>query len=271
MSAPPKDTVERWAWDFVHSTVLDEKLSPPTPPSAWAEVPQHWQVSEPGRPPELVPRQGRKKPQRPGGLRDAAKRAEVLHTFLHHELQAAELMAWAILTFPQTPEAFRRGLLNICRDELRHMQLYSEHLVTLGCPFGTHPIKDWFWQRVPEQDMSPAHFVARLGIAFEGGNLDHGARFTEYFKAAGDLRAAAIQEQITQEEVAHTAFGLHWFRVFTGGEVGFDAWRSHLPAVISPIMARGIPLNWEARRRAGFSESFLESLAGWSPADHGQP
>jgi hypothetical protein len=61
---------------------------------------------------------------------------------------------------------------------------------------------------VPGASTTAADFVARMGIGFEGGNLDHGARFTEAFEAAGDPRAAAIQAQICEEEVAHTAFAL---------------------------------------------------------------
>lgn len=268
MSAPlpPEGTVERWAWDYVTSTVLELKLAPPAPPSTWASPPQRWLLTGPGRPKELVQRTERKKAARPGALKDSAKRAEVLHTFLHHELQAAELMAWAILAFPQTPEPFRRGLLGICRDELRHMALYRAHLETLGHPFGTLPIKDWFWERVPGESVTPPQFVARLGVGFEGGNLDHGARFTGYFEAAGDLRAAQIQAQITHEEVAHASFALHWFRVFTG-DVDFETWRAMLPEPISPSMTRGSPINLEARRRAGFPEPFLAALGAWG-TDH---
>lgn len=259
---PPEGTVERWAWDFITSTVLEHKLAPPTPPSQWAAQPQRWLLERPGRPPALVQRAERKKATRPGALKDPVKRAEVLHTFLHHELQAAELMAWAILAFPETPEPFRRGLLGICRDELRHMAMYRAHLITLGQPFGTLPIKDWFWERVPGPEVTPLHFVARLGVGFEGGNLDHGARFTAYFEAAGDPRAAAIQAQITEEEIAHASFALHWLEALSG-EVKFDAWRALLPAPITPSMTRGAPLNLEARRRAGYPEAFLEQLAKW--------
>ena len=55
----------------------------------------------------------------PEAIRVPKRRAELLHTFLHHELQAAELMCWAILAFPETPEAFRLGLLGVARDEIR--------------------------------------------------------------------------------------------------------------------------------------------------------
>jgi uncharacterized ferritin-like protein (DUF455 family) len=262
LSTPPEGTVERWAWDYVTSTSLGHKLVPPPPPAVWSDTPSAVRLVRPGRPPELVQREVRKKAVRPGALKDPLKRAEVLHTFLHHELQAAELMAWALLAFPETPVAFRRGLFGICRDEVRHLGLYQAHLLTLGQPFGSMPIKDWFWERVPGASTTAADFVARMGIGFEGGNLDHGARFTEAFEAAGDPRAAAIQAQICEEEVAHTAFALHWFRVFTG-DVDFERWRTHLPMPISPSMTRGTPLNLEARRRAGYPPAFLDALAAW--------
>jgi len=261
-ASPPEGTVERWAWDFVRCTALAQKLAPPEPPSSWDPAPRRWPIDAPGRPPELAQREGKRKTPRAGALRDPARRAELLHTFLHHELQAAELMAWAILAFPETPEAFRRGLLGICRDELRHLALYREHLQRLGHPFGSFPINDWFWSHVPAAARTPAHFVAGLGIGFEGGNLDHGARFTAQLEAAGDAEAARIQARIVEEEIAHAAFALHWFRAFTG-DVDFDAWRAHLPAPLSPRMTKGTPLNLEARRRAGYPERFLDALAAW--------
>jgi uncharacterized ferritin-like protein (DUF455 family) len=270
MSSPqapfPSGTVERWAWDFVTSTRLEDKLAPPQPPSQWSNPEAPCVLAAPGRPPELVPREAKKKTPK---VQHAARRAEVLHTFLHHELQAAELMAWAILAFPQTPAAFRKGLLKLCRDEVRHLQLYSAHLQTLGFAFGSFPINDWFWKRVPVEQATPAHFVARLGIAFEGANLDHGARYTAAFAAAGDARAAEIQAQIVEEEVPHTAFALHWFAQFTG-DAAFDSWRTHLPSAISPAMARGTPLNVEARSKAGFAPDFLDKLVAWDAGPAGK-
>lgn len=242
------------------STSLAHKLAPPAPPASWNERAQRVVIEEPGRPFELeVLEKSRKSPR---SLVHPHKRAELMHTFLHHELQAAELMAWAICAFPDTPLAFRKGLLGICRDELRHLGLYSAHLEVLGKPFGSFPVNDWFWKRVPGPDVTPTQFVARLGIGFEGGNLDHGARFTALFAEAGDPRAAEIQAQITAEEEAHAAFAIHWFREFTGG-LDFETWRAALPAPLSPMMTRGHVMSVEARKRAGFPTEFLEQLATW--------
>ncbi len=101
-----------------------------------------------------------------------------------------------------------------------------------------------------------------MAIGFEGGNLDHGARFTQAFAEAGDAHAARIQALITEEEISHAAFGLHWFRTFTGA-VDFEVWRAHLPVPLSPMVTRGKALNLEARRRAGFDDAFLRELEKW--------
>jgi uncharacterized ferritin-like protein (DUF455 family) len=260
------DTVERWAFDLVTSTSLAGKLGPPPPPATWMASPPAFRLAAPGRPPELTPRGARHKTPRPGALVAPAKRAELLHTFFHHELQAAELMAWALLAFPETPHAFRKGLLGICLDELRHLGLYRRHLERLGFRVGAFPVNDWFWRRVPGAEVTPAHFVARLGVGFEGGNLDHGARYVELLAAAGDPEAAELQALIVREEEAHAAFALHWFEVFAG-TLDFEVWRAHLPAPLTPRMARGMPLNEAARRRAGYPEPFLVALRAWERAD----
>jgi uncharacterized ferritin-like protein (DUF455 family) len=198
---------------------------------------------------------------RSGALKDPERRAEILHTFLHHELQAAELMGWALLLFPETPEEFRRGLLRIATDEIRHMGMYQRELERLGYTFGDFPVNDWFWERVPGAT-TPAHYVAAMGMGFEGGNLDHAQRFEDRFRAAGDEQAANTQAIVAADEQAHVAFALRWFAHFTGGQ-DFDEWHRHLPEPLSPLLMRGRPMNVPARRSAGFSETFLARLSQW--------
>src|SRR6185503_7524096 len=144
-----------------------QALSPPKPPADWEPHAPPRRIFAPARPPELRPAGRRQKTPRPGALTRPERRAELLHRFFHHELQAAELLAAAILAFPAAPRAFRRGLLAIAQDELRHVALYRQRLIELGHPPGSFPINDWFWSRVPSAE-SPAEFLATLGIGLEG-------------------------------------------------------------------------------------------------------
>jgi len=172
-------------------------------------------------------------------------------------------MCWAALRFPDTPEAFRDGLIAIALDEVRHMGVYRRHIEALGFELGDFGVRDWFWQRVG-QVSSPVQFVALLGMGFEGANLDHADRWAQRFRAAGDVEGAAIQEQVGREEVGHVRFALKWFAEWTGG-TDFDTWEASLPPPLTPLVLKGRSLQRAQRRRAGFSDDFLDALERWQP------
>ncbi|UJR85823.1 DUF455 family protein [Sandaracinus amylolyticus] len=264
MDAPREGTVERWAWDYVLSTDLAHKLAPPPVPRAWEDAPRALRIDAPGRPDELVRADKRAKTPRPEALRDARKRAELLHVFAHHELQAAELMCRALLLFVERDPAFRRGLLRIALDEVRHLAMYDAHLRALGFRFGSFPVRDWFWERVPAAE-SAESFVAMLGVGFEGANLDHTRRFADAFRAVGDEEGARLQEIVGDEEVPHVRFAVQWLERWSGGALELDAWRARLPAPITPIVMRGRPLDRARRARAGMDEAFVDALDRWMP------
>jgi uncharacterized ferritin-like protein (DUF455 family) len=186
-------------------------------------------------------------------------RARLVHTFLHHELQASELFAWAVLAFPATPREFRAGLVRLSAEELEHLALYREHLGRLGCKFGAFPVRDWFWERVGAVP-DALGFVALLGLGLEGANLEHCARFAAMFRAAGDEPGARILERVEREEVGHVAFARRWFERWTGAPLEYGRWRAALPVPLTPAVLRGTPLNRAARERAGFDAVFLARL-----------
>jgi uncharacterized ferritin-like protein (DUF455 family) len=257
---PTAGTIDAWAWDYVRTTDLRVKLEPPPVPSAFDPEPTARRVAAPGRPPELevTPRALRQK-----SLKNARGRAALLHKFLHHELQAAELMAWALLAWPETPEAFRRGLVRILLDEVRHMNMYRAHIERLGFAVGGFPVRDWFWERVPACQ-SPVEFVAVMGMGLEAANLDHAARFEAELNAVGDAESAATQALVGREERAHVRFAVEWFRKWTGG-LSFDEWSRSLPEPLSPLFMRGRPFEVRAREASGMDAEFLEALAAWQP------
>lgn len=267
MIAPPPGTVERWAYDYILATDLDHKLHPPPPPRAWEPSPPERVIPAPGRAKELAIAKRAPKTPGPDALRSPERRAALVHAFLHHEVQAAELMAFAMLAFAGTPRAFRGGLLHIARDEIRHANLYADHLARLGARYGSFPVRDWFWERIPSA-RSPAGFVATMGVGFEGANLDHTARFADRFRAIGDEEGARLQETIRDEEIPHVRFAARWFRRFAGHDLTFDAWRAHLPPPLSPTVMKGSPIQRDPRGRAGLSDPFLDALDQWTGTEH---
>jgi uncharacterized ferritin-like protein (DUF455 family) len=254
------DTVEQWALEYILSTSLRYKLTPPPVPQHWATDATPMRVDAPGRPRELDVR-ARAKSMR--GLSTAESRARAFATFLHHELQAAELMAWAILAFSDAPLAFRRGLARIAEDEARHMRMYAGHIEKLGFSVGDFPVRDWFWERVPTSKDAIA-FVAVMGLGLESANLEHATTFARKFREAGDEEGARVQERVAHEEIAHVKFGAKWFVAFAGA-LSFDTWKRALPPPLSPMLMRGEPINRDARLRAGQPETFIDELAAWTP------
>ena len=261
---PPLGTIERWAWDYIRGTTLDAKLSPPPPPGAWEEGAPPRRLGAPGRPSVL---RIVTKAAKTRGLNSAHGRARALHTFLHHELQAAELMGWAVLAFPESPKEFRAGLVRIALDEIRHMHMYAKEIARLGHAVGDFTVRDWFWERIPRCP-DAASFVAAMGLGFESANLEHTASYAARFREAGDEDGARVQELIGREEVAHVRFGARWFETFTRtSTVDFARWKAALPPPLSPLLMRGRPLHRDARRRGGQPEAFLDQLDAWQPDD----
>mgnify|MGYP003956270977 CR=1 FL=1 len=261
----PADTVQGWAARYIESSELSHKLAPPAPPERWASETPPGLDPRPGRPAELVQaRRGSRTPSNEA-LSQPERRAMLLHVFHHHELQAAELMCWALLRFPQTPLEFRRGLLKVCLDEIRHMKMYAVHIHRLGAEIGQFRVRDWFWDRIPGVT-GPASFLAVMGMGFEAGNLEHANRFAARFREIGDEPGAKLQEKVAEEEVSHVAFASHWFQQLTG-ELSFERWRAELPPPLTPMVMRSPPLNRPLRRAGGLPEAFIDALETWQIDD----
>lgn len=267
MSAlPPDGTAERWAWDYITATDPAHKLSPPAIPTALLP-PQRWDApAAPGRPAAWTVSSRAEKSPSANALRAPEARARLVHTFLHHELQAAELFAWALLSLPDAPPALRRGWVTVLRDELRHMAMYGDYLTAHQSFFGQHPVRDWFWSRVP-QVRDARGFCAVMSMGLEGGNLDHAARYARWFRDAGDPAGARLQEAVGDEEVAHVRLGVHWFGAL--GDPCYEAWCASLPAPLTPWMMKGRELARDARHRAGMDDDFLTRLSAAALAPRG--
>ena len=252
----------------MRTTELSFKLAPPSPPARFREAAPPRRLEQPGRPAELrLARRGERTPKLEA-LKEPHYRARALHAFFHHELQAAELMCWAILAFSDAELEFRKGLLGICLDEIRHMFLYREHIEALGSQIGAFGVRDWFWKRVPAC-ATKLSFVSVMGMGLEAANLEYASDFAARFRSVGDERGALIQERIAKEEIAHVSFATRWFTRWTGG-CDFECWAAELPLPLSPWVMHGSPIAEGARQRAGMSAQFVAALAAYVPEPKGR-
>jgi uncharacterized ferritin-like protein (DUF455 family) len=253
--------VRDYALSVIRGTSLAAKLHPPPELPDLSDALPPRIIHAPGRPAELciVPgRAGRVPPI--VGMRDRVQRTRILHALANHELQAIELFAWALLAFPQTPEAFRRGLLAILADEQRHLGLYLERLRAHGAGFGDHPVTGHFWNKL-EHFRTPLRFCCAMGLTFENANLDFASEYAAAARAAGDLLTADVLQTVHDEEISHVRFGWVWMRKLAAGQP--SAWQTyvaHLEWPLSPSRARGKTFSAEARRRAGLDEDFIRAL-----------
>src|SRR5688572_14278367 len=128
-----------FALRLLEATTIEGKLAPPPPLDQLDldDTEPPLRLPEPARPANLPIQPGRKVSVPPvAGMRDPSQRARILHALTNHELQAAELFAWALLAFPDAPRPFRVGLMAILADEQRHARLYIERLAAHGVAFG---------------------------------------------------------------------------------------------------------------------------------------
>lgn len=267
-------TYREFAERILFSPSLAEKLAAPDQPLV-DEAPglAHGWLQAPTRPPELrfaapgvrgiFPAADRLSEERERGL--------LLHFFCNHELLATELMALALVKFPDAPADFRRGLLRTLCEEQQHTQWYLQRMAECGVTFGEYPVNGFFWKSIADM-ATPLDYVARLSLTFEQANLDYAQHYAGQFRQAGDDATAALLQQIYQDEIAHVGYGLKWFRRWKGtAQSDWQAFQTLLEFPLSPARAKGtVHFNALGRRKAGLNEEFINALELYSQS-RGRP
>lgn len=257
-----------WALRVFGADTLEEKLlAPPhglkalTDEQPGPAVP--WR--RPARPEHLriAPKRRRRKFPHPTAMDREEMRIRSLHAFANHELMALEMMAWALLAFPEAERTFRKGLANILLEEQGHFRLYCRRLEQMGVSFGDLPVNDHFW-RVGADIASPLDWVCAMHLTFEQSNLDHAPFYGRLFREAGDEESARLMQQIFEDEIQHVRFGARWLKQLGPADCSaFDTFARHC-TVSNPVeRARGLEYQEDARRQAGLDEDFIRSLREW--------
>jgi len=189
----------------------------------------------------------------------ADNRAICLHRFAGHELLAVEIMAQALIAFPEAPKAFRKGIAHTLKEEQGHVKLYINRMNQLGLNFGDLPLYRHFWNHVPHLT-TPIRYVSVMSLTFEMANLDFAPMYGKSFSNFGDHTSAALMAQILKDEINHVYFGFSWLQKFKGELDSWDAWTEAQGPKLNPKRAKGFLLIEENRRAAGIPESWIDRL-----------
>lgn len=213
----------------------------------------------PGRPvrPALVP-------PRLVGRRSMATlegRAMLIHALAHIEFNAVNLALDALWRFPDMPAQYYTDWLRVAKEEAIHFSMLGAHLQALGYQYGDFPAHDSLWEMV---EKTRDDIVARMALVprtLEARGLDAIPPLRSKLAQAGDLAAARILDVILQDEIGHVEIGNRWYGYLCKLR-GLEphATYKELAARYQAPAPKG-PLNIEARRLAGFTETELTGLA----------
>jgi uncharacterized ferritin-like protein (DUF455 family) len=195
-----------------------------------------------------------------GSLKEPLQRGKALHFFANHELLAIEMMAQALLLFPQLSFAQRKSLVMTISEEQKHFSMYLSRMQELGVSFGDYPLNQFFWSFMADIE-TPDQFYSVISLTFEQANLDFASYYMELFKELGDLKTHAILKEVYEDEIKHVARGRsELLKNVTGPEELWHHYCESLPSNLTPARAKGIHFDDEARKKSGLPHEFISSL-----------
>ncbi|MBP6628501.1 MAG: DUF455 family protein [Kofleriaceae bacterium] len=249
-----------YARQLLASDRLADKLAPPPDGLELDDDEAPLWVAAPSRPSNLAIQPGRAGRVPPlTGMRDRHQRARIVHALANHELQAAELFAWALLAFPHAPRPFRTGLVAILADEQRHLALYRSRLHAHGVEFGDFPVTGHFWGKLDAM-ATPLAFSCAMGLTFENANLDFAQEYAQAARAVGDDATADVLDQVHADEIRHVRFAFTQVGRLAPDRSPWQVYCDTVQFPLGPARARGLTFDADARRKAGLDDEFIAGL-----------
>lgn len=188
-------------------------------------------------------------------------RAALVHAVAHIEFNAINLALDAVYRFRNMPAQFYHDWISVAADEVRHFQLLSTRLQSMGYNYGDFPAHNGLWemaQRTADDCMKRMALVPRV---LEARGLDVTPGMIERLKSVGDNETVSILEVILEEEVRHVEIGSHWFR-YCCDQRGLDPESTFLSLLKEYFTGtiRG-PFNIPARMKAGFTQGEMDAIS----------
>lgn len=192
-----------------------------------------------------------------------------MHGIFVGEMQALEGAARSLYDFPDAPWEFKMNMARQCWDEARHVQIFEKLLNHLGGEVGMFPESTFLFEAACSDD--PAMRVAGVNRGLEGLACDVFRDMIRYAEKTDDEKMRQAVDYVLADELTHVRFGSEWVREFTKGDKEYlertQEYRRSVDKQFSFGGARSdredaaIPIAWDDRLEAGFTEEELKELA----------
>lgn len=250
-----------WAYQILTSDKLSDKLYCPEILTDHAPG-SPLLIPEPVRSPDLRFHKHTRRDRLPSllALGNQDKRAICLHRFAGHELLAVEIMAHALLAFPEAPKNFRKGVAHTLKEEQEHVKLYVQRLNQMGVQFGDLPLYRHFWSYV-HYITTPLRYLSMMSLTFEMANLDFAPIYGSAFASHGDTLSEDLMKQIFTDEIQHVAFGAKWLNNLKDPLTPpWEVWLQNIHHRLTPSRAKGPTFYPDHRRLAGLDEAWINAM-----------
>ncbi len=192
-----------------------------------------------------------------------------MHGIFAGELQALEGAGRSLWDFPEAPWEFKMNMARQCWDEARHVQIYEKLLEHVGGEVGMFPESTFLFECACSDD--PAMRVAGVNRGLEGLACDVFRDMIKYAEKIGDEKMHQAIDYVLADELTHVRFGSEWVREFTKDDPErFKKTQDFRRQVDKQFSFGGsrsdredaaIPIAWEDRKEAGFTDEELRELA----------
>ena len=207
-------------------------------------------------------------PLRPGDPAVETRLRMRMHGIYVGELQALEGAGRSLWDFPEAPWEFKMNMARQCWDEARHVQIYEKLLAHVGGQPGMFPESTFLFECACSDD--PALRVAGVNRGLEGLACDVFRDMIRYAEQVGDETMRQAIDYVLADELTHVRFGSEWVKEFTKDDPErfrrAQEFRKEVDKQFSFGGARSnredaaIPIAWEDRKEAGFTEEELQEL-----------
>jgi uncharacterized ferritin-like protein (DUF455 family) len=192
-------------------------------------------------------------------------KAKLLHTICHIEYCAVDLALDAAYRFRNLPKKYYCDWLEVAEDEIRHFKMCEAILNQLGYTYGDFEVHTNLFEAMKKTTT----LLSRMAIVpryLEANGLDQNPKIMEKLKSNPDEINFAILDAlhiILEEEVTHVQKGDYWFK-YACKEENLEYQSTYLELLeqfYPGSTQKKIELNFEARKKAGFSCDELKRLS----------